>query len=826
MDKESENFVGANVSDKFQELWGSSPGPDLKTFLHGFPTLGNDELLQVVLIDQANRWKTGAGPSAEEYLDSFSGLSSDSSSIVDLAYGEYRARLETTNPLSPIALQERFPDLNEDLERQIELAKWLHEPLSSFGQVEESSIDLDATLNPSSASESTKVNDSDPSAPLSLDDFRLEKLLGSGAMGSVHLATQLSLQKPVAVKMLGAILQGDSGSTERFLKEARAVASLKHPHIVDVHGVGRCPDGGYFLVMDLLGGTDLERCIADGPLEIDNAVDIIEKVARAIDHAHSRGVVHRDLKPSNIMLSAGGQPIVTDFGLAKVADDPTISMPGEMIGTPKYMAPEQVDPSCGDVGPATDIFGLGGLLYALLIGQGPNAGQTISQVLTNLLMDTPVPRLRESRPDVPTTIEAICTKCLQKNPEDRFSSAREVEDALRAYREGRVDQVTPHAIVHDPTLRPAPIQFPASQPSLAQSSVNSSHNLTDSSLRDSSLTGQQFIQPEAIQLQNLLVPALVAAGAIIISLGSLVMAYYVTTTPAWSLRFDQLGNPQFPIGTGFAIDALRICLFVLLTIFICWYRLNEHFLTFMNPRIHTWRVFSFRMLFVAVAVFFGASEARRHLSLDRAPTAMYNWAAEHGFNSTPEAEAVPYRAFLLYSLVSYSFVLPSLVAIPFFAFSRGLKKLRMRGYKLLPANSMGLSDQGIISEFNNYERECERECSRYIDVLGIGALSIHFEYWIGNLTLTDGGLSVLRIGWLAVFTGVMILGWIAWLYSNAVCNTKDSLLNSQSLNPVNPANLSDQKNGLSFIKTVFLSGPGGLLLISLLIPWVHSFTVK
>ena len=173
----------------------------------------------------------------------------------------------------------------------------------------------------------------------------------------------------------------------RFFAEARALARLRHPHIVGVHGIGRMADGRYFLVMDLVeDGTTLAGLLRQGPVPFDRAAGLVATVAEAIEHAHSRGVIHRDLKPSNVLLDAEGRPHVTDFGLAKVFDaadpDNPQTTADRILGTPHYMAPEQADPARGPITPRTDVYALGGLLYALLTGKPPIQGDSLTAILT------------------------------------------------------------------------------------------------------------------------------------------------------------------------------------------------------------------------------------------------------------------------------------------------------------------------------------------------------------------------------------------------------------------------------------------------------------
>jgi serine/threonine protein kinase len=196
-----------------------------------------------------------------------------------------------------------------------------------------------------------------------------------------------------------------------------------------VHGLGRTPNQGYFLAMDLLAGGDLGRRIADGSFSIVEVVRWMRQVTAATAYAHERGVVHCDLKPSNILLDERGDARVTDYGLA-VSPAEDLWRPRALAGTPAFMAPEQIDPIWGPLTPRTDVFGLGAVLFALLTGQAPYQGRRTADVLAQAVSGQAVPPPASLRPDVPSEVEAICIHCLTKSPAERFSSAAEVYDAL------------------------------------------------------------------------------------------------------------------------------------------------------------------------------------------------------------------------------------------------------------------------------------------------------------------------------------------------------------------------------------------------------------
>ncbi|MDY0165357.1 MAG: serine/threonine-protein kinase [Thermoguttaceae bacterium] len=271
--------------------------------------------------------------------------------------------------------------------------------------------------------------------PAEFGQYELIEEIGRGGMGVVYKARQKGLDRLVAVKM---ILAGQLAAPEhvrRFHSEAKTAAQLQHAGIVHVHDVGQV-HGQHFFAMEYVEGESLAQQIARGPVGFDRAVRLIIAVARAVDHLHRHGILHRDLKPSNILIDADGQPRVTDFGLAKaLADDSQRTASGVIAGTPSYMSPEQASGRHAELGPETDVYSLGAVLYELLTGQPPfreeNPLDTVMQVLSR---DPPLPRQLNAR--VPRALELICLKCLSKSPEDRYRSAGELADDLERLARG------------------------------------------------------------------------------------------------------------------------------------------------------------------------------------------------------------------------------------------------------------------------------------------------------------------------------------------------------------------------------------------------------
>jgi eukaryotic-like serine/threonine-protein kinase len=263
---------------------------------------------------------------------------------------------------------------------------------------------------------------------LSYGDIVLQRQLGEGGMGKVYRARRRGSSVPVAVKLLRKPLRQHETATARLLAEAELLARLGHSGIVAIHALGRLPDGGHFLVMDLIEGSDLAREMAAGPVPLGKALRWVSEAADAIHHAHERGVVHCDLKPSNLLLDRSGRVHVTDFGLGRMLGDGNGQAAG---GTAGYMAPEQADPAWGPISPRTDVHGLGAVLYALLGGHPPFAADSPSGLPARTAWPAAPPGLAALRPDVPASVAALCGRCLVPEPEHRPGSATALAAALR-----------------------------------------------------------------------------------------------------------------------------------------------------------------------------------------------------------------------------------------------------------------------------------------------------------------------------------------------------------------------------------------------------------
>ena len=260
-------------------------------------------------------------------------------------------------------------------------------------------------------------------------DYELLEEIGRGGQGVVYRAHQKSLNRTVALKVIGLGPWTTEAHLKRFRREAEAAASLDHPGIVPIYEVGE-RDGSCYFSMKFVEGGRLDEVVNREPMPIRDAAELIAKVARTVHYAHEHGILHRDIKPGNILLDQNGEPHLTDFGLARLVEtESTVTGTLEVLGTPSYMAPEQAAGGTTRLSKATDVYGLGAVLYQLLTGHPPFAGGTTYETI-KLLLNTEPRQPRLWNPKIDRDLSTICLKCLEKDPKRRYSSALALAEDL------------------------------------------------------------------------------------------------------------------------------------------------------------------------------------------------------------------------------------------------------------------------------------------------------------------------------------------------------------------------------------------------------------
>jgi len=280
-----------------------------------------------------------------------------------------------------------------------------------------------------------------PSAPARIAQYVIAGEVARGGMGVVYKAFDPVLKRTVALKVLLHAEHASQEDVRRFFQEASSAARLQHPNIVPIHELNIL-EGRHYYTMDFIDGRPLDAFLAAGP-PARTVLELLEKVARALDYAHAQGIVHRDLKPANILVDSAGEPKITDFGLAKIMADPKstagaggLTRSGTVMGTPNYMAPEQASGRSSEVDARTDIYAMGCILYEALTGQPPFAGDNVVDTLRRHVEEFPRSP-SSSGAVIHADVETICMKCLEKEPARRYQSAAELAGDIRRFLDGQ-----------------------------------------------------------------------------------------------------------------------------------------------------------------------------------------------------------------------------------------------------------------------------------------------------------------------------------------------------------------------------------------------------
>jgi hypothetical protein len=409
-----------DLLDRFEEAWRRGERPVLDDYRpSGVASLSL--LAELVLTDLEFRLKAGEAGRVEEYLQRYSELDADPETFLALTVAEFAFRRRREPDLDPEDFGNRFPRQREAILARLQ----------------------------------TLVHDR-----VCVPGYEILGELGRGGMGVVYKARQLALDRIVALKMIQAAAHAGPKEKTRFRREASAAARLQHPNIVQIYEVGE-HDGRPYLALEYVDGGNLAQQLARALPPARQAAQLVEVLARAMHVAHQKGIIHRDLKPANILLSRiedrgskiedrkdngdfrSSIPKITDFGLSKqMEDEARHTHSGAILGTPAYMAPEQAGGRMRDVGPRTDVYALGAILYELLTGRPPFRAETSLATLQQVLADDPAPP-RRLQPGISPDLETICLKCLQKEGRRRYDSAHDLAEDLRRWQTGEPIRARP-----------------------------------------------------------------------------------------------------------------------------------------------------------------------------------------------------------------------------------------------------------------------------------------------------------------------------------------------------------------------------------------------
>ena len=416
----------------------------------GLPRLAQDlpvsEAVELLQHDQARRWRRGVRLPAETYFNLFPPLSGDDEHGFDLVYGEILLREELGESPLREEFECRFPRFSTQLARQYEF-----DAAISAGETVVWADNLGETPTPAGKNALAAPSKKRPS-PLTeeIPGYEILGELGRGGMGIVFEARQIGLDRVVALKVMRSGAWASPQERARIESEAALLGQLNHPGVVHVYEIGEFQGRPYFS-MEYVAGGDLALRLRGGLPQLSWAAELVADLARVMGEAHRQGIVHRDLKPANILFpyrdKSGSSevhdaadfrgPKITDFGLARGAHRPAnITETGDVLGTPGYMSPEQAQGSSASAAPATDIYSLGAILYELLTGKPPFVGATPLDTLRRVIQEEPLPPNRLA-PGVPSDLQAICLKCLEKEPAQRYRTADDLAQDLDRFLAGK-----------------------------------------------------------------------------------------------------------------------------------------------------------------------------------------------------------------------------------------------------------------------------------------------------------------------------------------------------------------------------------------------------
>lgn len=432
---------------EFETLWRQTRNPAIEPFLSdvGDP-LRLRLLIELLRIDQEHRWERGEHRLLEQYLPDWPELTEQPAAIQELLDAECLTRFCLEDSPTRDELRQRFPQFADavDLDRlrATAVAEKGDASTAKAGGNEATlltikppqvgdEIDLPATTSFPAKSETSAVLAARRIGLLTGKQFgryEVRRMVGSGGMGAVYEARDTQLDRIVALKIPRGELVNDPVILQRFLNEARAAGAIRHPNICPIYDVGQL-DGQHFITMPLVEGMSLSAWMEHRTVSLRDAVELTRKLASALQAIHAVRIRHRDIKASNVMIDERGEPLLMDFGLARLAQtDTQLTQSGSLVGTPAYMAPEQIQLGASGGDERSDVYSLGVLLYQMLTGRLPFEGP-MTRVLVDIATKTPPP-VESLRPDVDADLAAACRKAMSREPSTRYQTAGEFEAAL------------------------------------------------------------------------------------------------------------------------------------------------------------------------------------------------------------------------------------------------------------------------------------------------------------------------------------------------------------------------------------------------------------
>lgn len=420
----------------YEQKWQPGSQPDLDDFLEEIGPLTPAALAAVLRVDQRQSWRAGEHVQAELYLHRYPAILTEPDHAIDLIFNEFLIRERLGDKPEADEYARRFPQYAEILKAQIEL----HDAL-----LRTASPPSGEAAARQSAEDSSLEDDRETLTVFTIrigemfGRYRVLQSLGRGGMAEVYLAEDTQLGRRVALKVPHFGSGADAELRQRFLREARIAATFQHPHLCPILDMGQI-NGVDYLTMPVLSGETLAtRLKRDGPFSARAGAQLTLLIARAVDVAHIAHIVHRDLKPANVMLSETGEPIVMDFGLARclTSSDIRLTSTGMVLGTPAYIAPEQIGAEPDTLRPTCDVYSLGAMLYEMLTGALPYRGSVHEVLRQKLSQDPPPPS--QLRADLDPRLEAICLTAMAADAAARFPSMDAFAVALDAYLQDKSD---------------------------------------------------------------------------------------------------------------------------------------------------------------------------------------------------------------------------------------------------------------------------------------------------------------------------------------------------------------------------------------------------